>query len=297
MFWEFLIKLVDSGQYFILTIIFTTIFVIISLSLAFIYKVLGKVHFKKLKIGGNEIEMSDSAKQNELMLSTINHQDSDHDIPTLLSTFQQIIDYSVENGNQASLKRQQLYEAQMTYIKSKFESIRIMIEFEYNNILSGSHPIVSVLLKNCFDTAIISKLEYVCRADKLMERTKEKLVEEQRILIDGAYVSVVNELKKYVSKTESGTDSLSITYVDGRIFELIEKRKVEISHSVTECLEHSWDEASHYFDELKEVRKQLSNNVTNALKSFFDSRQHEQIPTTWYDYDKLPPNEVVGVTL
>lgn len=292
--WEFANKLADTNQYGLLTIIFITLLVLISAGLFILYRVLSRVHIKKLKIGNNEVEMDGTSKNSNT--PAIPNPVKTTDMPTFISTLQQIIDYSVENGNQASLKRQQLYDSQMRFIRDKFENIKTLIEFEYSEVSSKTQPIVTVLLKYCFNTTIVEKLEHICRADKLIERDKSKLVEEHRSLIDGAYASLINELKKYVTKsTES--DGFGLTFVDESLFELLNKRKNDISEAITDCLQHSWDEANNYFEELKEVRKQLSENVTKALKSYLDSEQHELIPTEWYDYDKLPPNEIVGSNL
>lgn len=293
--WEFFNKLADTNRYGLLTIIFIGIIIIVPAALFILYKVLSKIHIKKLKIGNSEVEIDGNSKNVENS-NKIGSSVKTTDMPTFISTLQQIIDYSVENGNQASLKRQQLYDSQMRYIRDKFENIKTLIEFEYTEVSAKTQPIVSVLLKYCFNITIIEKLEHICRADKLIEREKSKLIEEHRSLIDGAYASLINELKKYVTKSTDKGD-FGLTFVDESLFELLNKRKNDISEAITDCLQHSWDEANNYFEELKEVRKQLSENVTKALKSYLDSEQHELIPTEWYNYDKLPPNEVVGSNL
>lgn len=293
---EIINKLIDSQQFATLTIMMLIVFLLLAGALFIVYTLVGRIHIKKLKIGGNEIEMSEAEKQNAIVMSSAQPKEKTTDMPTFVSTLQQIIDYSVDNGSQASLKRQQLYDSQMRFIHDKFENLRTVIEFEYSEVSLKAQPIVTVLLKYCFNVTILEKLEHICRADRLTEREKDKFIEENRSLINGSYAAVVNELKKYITKSEN-TTGLGLTYVDEELFTVLSKRKDDISRSITDCLEHSWEEASNYFEELKETRKILSENVTKALKSYFDSTQHELIPTDWYDYDKLPPNETVGVSL
>lgn len=288
---ELLGKLIDAGQYTPVTIIFLIIFFIIIFGALIIYQIVKKLSFKKFKgkIAGQEFELGgdeDNPKEVIEIKST--------DMLTFSSVVQQIIDYSVDNGNQASLKRQQLYDSQMRYIKDRFEGITTQILFEYNNI-EGSPSLIEVIWNTCLRNAILNKLEVICKADRLVERTKDKLIEEHRVLIDNSYQSIIREFQKYSIKNIN--KELKITFQDDNLLDIIEKHKVDLSSAITDCLSHSWDEANSYFEELKELRKQLSNNITNALKSYFPSEQHKLIPTKWYDYDKLPPNEVVGSKL
>lgn len=290
---EFLGKLVDAGQYTTVTILFIIVFLIIAGGLFVIYQIFSRSKMKKLKIGNNEVEFGGDKTTN---IQAAAMPTSKTDMPTFISTLQQIIDYSVENGNQASLKRQQLYDSQMRYIKDKFDYIKSIIEYEYVDSGLKSSLVVNVLINYCFNVAIIEKLEHICKADKLIERDKSKLIEEHRSLINGAYNSLILELKKYITKS-SNDGTLQISFIDEHLFGIVEKSKDSIAEAITDCLQHSWDEANSYFNELKELRRQLSNNVTNTLKSYLSSDQHEMIPTEWYDYDKLPPNEIVGSSL
>lgn len=287
---ELLGKLIDAGQYSAVTIIFLIIFFVIIFGAFIIYQFVKKLSFKKLKgkIAGQEYEFSgDEGDNNPKEVIEIKSTD----MLTFSSVVQQIIDYSVDNGNQASLKRQQLYDSQMRYIKDRFEGITTQIIFEYNNIESAS-SLIEVIWNTCLRNAILNKLEAICKADRLVERTKDKLIEEHRVLIDNSYQSIIREFQKYSIKNIN--KELKITFQANSLLEVIEKHKVDLSSAITDCLSHSWDEANSYFEEIKELRKQLSNNITNALKSYFPSDQHCLIPTKWYDYDKLPPNEVVG---
>lgn len=290
---ELLSKLIDAGQYTTVTIIFLIIFFIIIFGALIIYQIVKKFSFKKLKgkIAGQEFEL-DRGEDDNNPKEVIEIKSTD--MLTFNSVVQQIIDYSVDNGNQASLKRQQLYDSQMRYIKDRFEGITTQILFEYNNI-EGSLGLIEVIWNTCLRNTILNKLEAICKADRLVERTKDKLIEEHRVLIDNSYQSIIREFQKYSIKNIN--KELKITFQDDSLLDVIEKHKVDLSSAITDCLSHSWDEANSYFEELKELRKQLSNNITNALKSYFPSEQHSLIPTKWYDYDKLPPNEVVGSKL
>lgn len=286
---EFLGKLVDAGQYTAVTILFLIFFIVISVALVIVYKVFIHAKMKKLKIGNNEVEFNSDDKTQDFLVTT----STKTDMPTLISTLQQIVDYSVENGNQASLKRQHLYDSQMRYIKDKFDYIKSIIEYEYVDSGFKSSLVVDILINYCFDVTIIRKLEHICKADRLLESDKSKLIEMHRPLINGAYSNLILELKKYITKP-TNTSDLQTSFIDEKLFNIIEKFKGTITETITDCLQHSWDEASSYFNELQELRKQLSTNITNTLKSYLSSDQHEKIPTQWYDYDKLPPNEIVG---
>lgn len=292
---EFLGKLADAGQYVPLTIIIVLFFFIVVAAAMILFKFAANFKPKKgkLQVAGQTLEF-DGTDDSPKDTITSPQQKTKTDMPTFISTIQQIVDCSVENGSAASLKRQQLYDSQMRYINDKFENIRTIIEFDYTQ----DHPqsvLVFAVLKYAFNTAVIEKLEHICRADKLIERTKEKLVEEQRSLINNGYMQVINELKKYISNsTKDFTNDLHISYLDEDVLNYVKKRQDDIGRAITECLEHSWDEANTYFEEVREVRRQLSNEITRILKSYIDSDEHNQIPDNWYKEDKLPPNNVVG---
>lgn len=288
-------KLVDAGQYTTVTIIFITILLVIAAGLFIIYKLFSRVHLKNIKgkIAGQEIELTaDGEKASPFTSASVVIKSTD--MLTFNSVVQQIIDYSVENGNQASLKRQQLYDSQMRYIKDRFDGLTTAILFEYSHSVSKASYILDVIWNLSLHNTIINKLENICRADKLVERSKDKLIEEHRSLIENSYPSLVMDLKKYLTKDTNDSNGISLSFIDEGLLETLDRHKIDISAAITDCLEHSWEEANSYFEELKELRKQLSNNVTNALKSYLPSDQHSMLPTEWYDYDKLPPNEIVG---
>lgn len=290
-------KLVDAGQYTTVTIIFITLFILIAAGVFVIYKVLSRMHLKSIKgkVAGQEYELAADDKTSKDGKPTVIVKSTD--MMTFNSVVQQIIDYSVENGNQASLKRQQLYDSQMRYIKDRFDALTSSVLFEYSHIAKKSSHILDMLWNVCLRKAVIERLESICRADKLVERTKDKLIEEHRTLIDSSYQALIRELSNYLTKSDTSADGLSLSFADESLSEIVERHKSELSNAITDCLEHCWEEANSYFEELKELRRQLSSNVTNALKSYLPSDQHALIPDQWYDYDKLPPNEIVGVKL
>lgn len=284
---DFLRSLVEKEQYIVLSIwtgIIATLFIA---ALLFAYKVVAfiasriKVKSAKVKLpGGSEIELGGNGGNVQQSSS------KERDLQSFIFTVQQIINFSVENGNKASLKRQQLYDSQMRYIKDKFDGISIAIEYDYIELTKRSHQATSLLISYCINSAVVSKLDHICRMDKLVERTKERLLDEQRSLINGGYIYIVNELKKYVNADDSKD-----------MQKAFEKRKDEINKSIVECLEYCWEEANKYFEELQELQSQLNDNVLKALKSYLAEGQFDQMPETWYDKSKLPPNEVVGASL
>lgn len=290
-------KLVDAGQFGIVSLIFVVLLILILTVCFVVYKFLSRIHLDKFKgkIAGQEIEFTTSNDNKIKNIQAAALPTSKTDMPTFISTLQQIIDYSVENGNQASLKRQQLYDTQMRHIREKFDMIKTIIIFNYSNTVRSSE-LIRIILDYSFNTAIINKLEYICKADRLIERDQSKLVEEHRSLIDSGYVNLVNELKKYSEKVSASND-FQLSFLDDSLFKIVETQKNDIAAAITECLQYCWDEANSYFNELKELRQQLSANVTNALKSYLSSDQHEKIPTEWYSSDKLPPNEIVGASI
>lgn len=281
---DFLRSLVEKEQYTVLSIWTGIIAVLFIAALFFASRVVKfiaeriKVKSAKVKLpGGSEIEIGGSVQQSS---------SKERDLQSFIFTVQQIINFSVENGSKASLKRQQLYDSQMRYIKDKFDGIAIAIEYDYIELTKRSHQATSLLISYCINSAVVSKLDHICRMDKLVERTKERLLDEQRSLINGGYIYIVNEIKKYVNVDDSKD-----------MQKVFEKRKDEINKSIVECLEYCWEEANKYFEELQELQSQLNDNVLKALKSYLAEGQFDQMPETWYDKSKLPPNEVVGASL
>lgn len=284
---DFLRSLVEKEQYTVLSIWTGIIAALFIAALLFAYKVVAfiasriKVKSAKVKLpGGSEIELGGNGGNVQQSSS------KERDLQSFIFTVQQIINFSVENGNKASLKRQQLYDSQMRYIKDKFDGISIAIEYDYIELTKRSYQATSLLISYCINSAVVSKLDHICRMDKLVERTKERLLDEQRSLINGGYIYIVNELKKYVNADDSKD-----------MQKAFEKRKDEINKSIVECLEYCWEEANKYFEELQELQSQLNDNVLKALKSYLAEGQFDQMPETWYDKSKLPPNEVVGASL
>lgn len=302
---EFLNKLVDSGQFTLLTMMMVMAIVAIGVAGLLLYKILSKIHIKRLKIGNNELVADDDSGKSKDGSGPAKQPASDPvtakaqnqaklDMKSFHSVVQQIVDYSIDNGNQASLKRQQLYVSQMRYIKDRFESLRMVIEFDYSKVRSDkSQAVLSLILESSFNKAILSKLEHICHVDGLVEKSQEKLIEEQKSLINNGYISVINELKKYTVQIPN----IEFTIVNDELLDIIDKKKDEISKMTIDCLEHSYNEAVTYFNELKENGNQLNESIRKVLMSFLDSSEHESLKEDWYNHDKLPPNEVVGGVL
>lgn len=291
---EFLNKLVDAGKFGILMMLIVLAGFAIVIASFLLYKLIQTgFHYKK---GDTDVGIGGNKKGNA---STAQVQIKAVDVQTFTSVVEQIVAYSIESGQQRSVKRQQLYDTQVRYIHDRLEGLKTTILYEYSNVPGHVQPVANAIFSLCLRNTIVEKLERICRADKLLEREKTQLIEENRSLIDNAAMSLTIELKKYITMSESSKANLTleVAAIDESLLSIIEKKRSDVSKAITDCLEHSWDEAKVYFDELTELTEQLNASVTNALKSHFDLSQHNMIPTNWYSSDKLPPNEVAGASL
>ena len=305
---SFLNKLVDSNQtgLLILTLILLTIFALGTIaSIVFLIKFIISKAKLGIKIGDKELNLNKSGSEKKSFDSSKTNDfeilKKDENIQNFISVTTTIISFSIENGHETSLKRQKLFDCQLSIIKRAFDILQMLILTDYiKKSNSGSYELVSLLLKQAFEIRITSVLEDICRADKLAEKTKESLIGLNRAFIDTAYNHVCFELQK-ISKTfinESEIDNAKIlTECMENLLACIEIHKDSISKSIISTLERVYEEAILFMEDIQECNEHLNSKINTVLKAYFDNTElFKELPNEWINTaSSLPPVEVVGV--
>ncbi len=207
------------------------------------------------------------------------------------STLSTIIQYSIDTGYENSKKRQELFDNQMTKIRDNSDVIQTFIIEGYISKGGANVEIARALLYYCFREKVIAPFRQICIADRLAEKTKEEIVNNNRNFIDTAYHNLWIELQNLLNYS-SDNSSLSANI----LIECLKEQKDYFKKMLVNSLEYAYDEAVKCLKEVHNNNDVLDDKIKNVLKIHFDKTVNsEDLPETLIDEDLImPPNNVVG---
>ena len=208
------------------------------------------------------------------------------------STLSTIIQYSVDTGYENSKKRQELFDNQMAKIRDNSDVIQTFIIEGYISKGGTNVDIARALLYYCFREKVVAPFRQICVADRLAEKTKEEIVNNNRNFIDTAYHNLWIELQNLLNYSKENS-SLSSDI----LIECLKEQKDYFKKMLISSLEYAYDEAVKCLKEVHNNNNVLDDKIKNVLKIHFDKTVNsEDLPETLIDEDLImPPNNVVGV--
>lgn len=208
------------------------------------------------------------------------------------STLSTIIQYSVDTGYENSKKRQELFDNQMAKIRDNSDVIQTFIIEGYISKGGVNVDIARALLYYCFREKVVAPFRQICVADRLAEKTKEEIVNNNRNFIDTAYHNLWIELQNLLNYSKENS-SLSSDI----LIECLKEQKDYFKKMLISSLEYAYDEAVKCLKEVHNNNNVLDDKIKNVLKIHFDKTVNsEDLPETLIDEDLImPPNNVVGV--
>ena len=226
--------------------------------------------------------------------SNNNNDDDAANVTKFFSTINQVVNFSIQAGYANSEKRQHLFDAQMSQIKDNFDMLLTFILESYQEKCHGDASIVRVLVKYCLEKIVLSGLRHICVQDRLAEKTKDAVIEQNRPFISTSYPKVRQELQSLLATVSSEGGKASFS--SEAILASLDDRKELFKKTIVDSLEFAHDEAVKYLHEVHENNQSFNLKINNALKVYFtDTRIHELMPSTWIeDQSTIPPNSVAG---
>lgn len=226
--------------------------------------------------------------------SSSNNDDDAANVTKFFSTINQVVNFSIQAGYANSEKRQHLFDAQMSQIKDNFDMLLTFILESYQEKCHGDASIVRVLVKYCLEKIVLSGLRHICVQDRLAEKTKDAVIEQNRPFISTSYPKVRQELQSLLATVSSEGGKASFS--SEAILASLDDRKELFKKTIVDSLEFAHDEAVKYLHEVHENNQSFNLKINNALKVYFtDTRIHELMPSTWIeDQSTIPPNSVAG---
>lgn len=215
-------------------------------------------------------------------------------VTKFFSTINQVVNFSIQAGYSNSEKRQHLFDTQMSQIKDNFDMLLTFILESYQARCQGDTSIVRVLIKYSLEKIVLSGLRHICVQDRLAEKTKDAVIEQNRPFISTSYPKVRQELQSLLATVTSEGGKVSFSSKD--VLESLDDRKELFKKTIVDSLEFAHDEAVKYLNEVHENNQSFNAKINNALKVYFtDTRVHELMPNTWIeDQSTIPPNSVAG---
>lgn len=235
-----------------------------------------------------------SEDENSKTDTSSNEGEEAANVTKFFSTINQVVNFSIQAGYSNSEKRQHLFDAQMSQIKDNFDMLLTFILESYQSRCSGDTSIVRVLIKYCLEKIVLSGLRHICVQDRLAEKTKDAVIEQNRPFISTSYPKVRQELQSLLATIDSEGKKVSFSSKD--VLESLDDRKELFKKTIVDSLEFAHDEAVKYLKEVHENNQSFNAKINNALKVYFtDTRVHELMPNTWIeDQSIIPPNSVAG---
>lgn len=223
-----------------------------------------------------------------------NNDDDAANVTKFFSTINQVVNFSIQAGYANSEKRQHLFDAQMSQIKDNFDMLLTFILESYQEKCHGDASIVRVLVKYCLEKIVLSGLRHICVQDRLAEKTKDAVIEQNRPFISTSYPKVRQELQSLLATVSS--EGNKVSFSSEAILASLDDRKELFKKTIVDSLEFAHDEAVKYLHEVHENNQSFNLKINNALKVYFtDTRIHELMPSTWIeDQSTIPPNSVAG---
>ena len=199
-----------------------------------------------------------------------------------------IVQNSVKNGFDKSIKRQELFNKQRDYTESRFRGIISSIAFKYLGQKNNSvMKYVEIVLEYILKENIYIPLERIYKADKLTERSKEDLIEENRVFID----TIGNIVLKKVGEIVYADPSLND--INSDLICSVKEKQEEIKKATIDCLNRAHDLAKEEITQLIRLQEELNENIQNALSTYLGEEIKDlNIPANWND--DMPPNDIIG---
>ena len=257
----------------------------------FLIKQFAKYFSKKkfgLKFGDREINYDGSVSADE---SPNSNNPPLVNIEKFASTISTVINYGIETGYNNCIIRQSLYDSQLKIIKNNFELVVTNILNEYLAKKGQNFEFAKVLVNYVIEKEIIEKLKTICKADRMAEKTKERVVEHERAFIESAFSKAKMELLRLVNLTENGKK----VYQDDILIKALDEQELSIKRMITSSLEEAYDDAVKFLEEVNDNNQALHNKINIIMKSYLESSEQEKLPKEWLmDQNTTPPNTVVG---
>lgn len=198
-----------------------------------------------------------------------------------------VVNAAVQSGFNRSIKRQELFNKQMSATDSLFEGIISSISNEYYHRKRNNCALrqVSILLQYIFKKEVYTPLEKIFKADKLCEKTKESVIEQHRFMING--------ITEKILKTTSELTIIGSEIIDEDLIEIICSKENEIKKGIIEAIEIGFDYAQEEMKGIEELQEELNKEINSALSVYLrDDYNNLNIPENWND--ELPPNSIIG---
>ena len=198
-----------------------------------------------------------------------------------------VVNAAVQSGFNRSIKRQELFNKQMSATDSIFEGIISSISNEYYHRKRNNCALrqVSILLQYIFKKEVYTPLEKIFKADKLCEKTKESVIEQHRFMING--------ITEKILKTTSELTIIGSEIIDEDLIEIICSKENEIKKGIIEAIEIGFDYAQEEMKGIEELQEELNKEINSALSVYLrDDYNNLNIPKNWND--ELPPNSIIG---
>ena len=198
-----------------------------------------------------------------------------------------VVNAAVQSGFNRSIKRQELFNKQMSATDSIFEGIISSISNEYYHRKRNNCALrqVSILLQYIFKKEVYTPLEKIFKADKLCEKTKESVIEQHRFMING--------ITEKMLKTTSELTIIGSEIIDEDLIEIICSKENEIKKGIIEAIEIGFDYAQEEMKGIEELQEELNKEINSALSVYLrDDYNNLNIPENWND--ELPPNSIIG---
>ena len=198
-----------------------------------------------------------------------------------------VVNAAVQSGFNRSIKRQELFNKQMSATDSLFEGIISSISNEYYHRKRNNCALrqVSILLQYIFKKEVYTPLEKIFKADKLCEKTKESVIEQHRFMING--------ITEKILKTTSELTIIGSEIIDEDLIEIICSKENEIKKGIIEVIEIGFDLAQEEMKGIEELQEELNKEINSALSVYLrDDYNNLNIPENWND--ELPPNSIIG---
>lgn len=257
---------------------------LIVISLIGIYKIINKISKKGGKFGPVSIP-ADEAKIKTEATKAAEETIVKHDI-RFIGLLSNIIQTSINNGFNKSLKRQELFDKQMQYTETVFSGIISSILVQFIND-SNNLKYIEVVLSYTFREIIYIPLERIYKADKLSEKSKEDLIEEHRSFID----TIEDRILRKIGEIKYNDQGLND--VNSNLIKNVKNKKEEIKKGIIDCLNKAHEYAESELNQLTKLHQDLNNDIKEHLVSYFGEEFEKlQIPNNWND--DMPPNEIIG---
>lgn len=297
--WEFFIKLseTEKGMTIILLIgiiLSTLILIALIAVITWVAKLIrSKPKVKaNLNIAGQQLELGGSDDTAET--TPVDNQSVFNSLVPLLTSIVQI---SVEQGYKGAEKRQEVFDCQIQHARERFEMLRTTILSTYvarNSTNPGIQSILRLTLKYVFEQKILLRLEKIFRADRLAEKTKDKIIGDNRPFVDGGFDQVKQEIGNLVQvQLIPGSDAFEQVFSSTTFLQHLETYREQVKRDIIDCLEFAFSQAIDYLKDLQDVQSKCSERINNAIENYFkDLNIHESLPVQWDN--SLPPNTIIG---